>query len=310
MDARAFYAHVKAVADEAKKIIVKGGRGKFYEEFSRRGEVKRIITYHGWQLIAAPFGMFAGARDGQVYDSGKGARSAADLRTAEGVVISTADATSDSTEKGWSDRDPNDYLSMAGTRACTKAFRSVLGFVPPLMGVEFNTPENTGDGSAAAPGPKPSASPPAESSADDSPPAQPSEAKTALERAQEASGSREGAGAEASKPETRQKLMAVLAALGFKDDQDKKLAFSSFLPGRTSLRETPEGELVKLGKCLKAALGDQPKTFLAIGKQENGDPWFALASTSDKQVLFPESGPVRDAAIAKLGAKPKGEDPF
>lgn len=93
--------------------------------------------------------------------------------------------------------------------------------------------------------------------------------KAAAQKPAPAAQSKAAPSGELSTPQTRQRLMGLLAVVGFGTDQEKKDAFLQLLPGRSSSKETPEAVLNSLIEALRSVKDGQSKmNFDSEGKAQ------------------------------------------
>lgn len=130
------------IESKAKKVVLNG---------------KTYLTYEDWQTVGRFYGISAGVESTKYIEYGdvKGFESRAfAVVTSTGVHISAAEAMCLNDEANWGMRAKYDWVngkrvkageeptplfqlrSMAQTRACAKALRNVLAFVPVLAGYE------------------------------------------------------------------------------------------------------------------------------------------------------------------------------
>ncbi len=117
-----------AVADALKDVLRKQG---LVSTISGRSFVK----VEGWTLLGSMLGVNAVCTGTETLPEG-GYRATVEARMADGRVVGSADAACTRTEKTWKNRDDYALLSMAQTRATSKALRIPLGFVVTLAGFE------------------------------------------------------------------------------------------------------------------------------------------------------------------------------
>lgn len=121
---------------------------------------KKHILVDGWQLLGGMLGVTAVCVATEPVDGGY--KATVEARTADGRVVGRADALCTKHEKRgpWKGADDYARLSMAQTRATSKALKGPLGFVVSLAGyaptpaeeMTFMEPDKTGDApSPAAP---------------------------------------------------------------------------------------------------------------------------------------------------------------
>lgn len=93
------------------------------------------IRVEGWMTLGAMCGVTASTIETKQDEEGFWARCQV-IRLANGAVIGGAEARCDWSEKNWSNRDTHALLSMAQTRAASKALAQVLRWIPILAGYE------------------------------------------------------------------------------------------------------------------------------------------------------------------------------
>jgi hypothetical protein len=100
---------------------------------------KTYLTFEDWQTVGRFYGVSVGVESTKYIEFGdvKGfeARAFA-VVTSTGVHISAAEGMCLNDETNWQSKPLFQLRSMAQTRACAKAFRNVLAFVPVLAGYE------------------------------------------------------------------------------------------------------------------------------------------------------------------------------
>jgi hypothetical protein len=116
---------------------------------------KTYLTYEDWQTVGRFYGIAAKVMSTTLVEygeiSGFEARAVA-VRTDTGLEISGAEAMCLRDEANWKTKPMFQLRSMAQTRACAKALRNVLAFVPVLAGYEPTPAEEmvvTGSSEAA-----------------------------------------------------------------------------------------------------------------------------------------------------------------
>lgn len=127
------------VANRLKSVIAKQ---KLYVDI--RG--KSYVRVEGWQTLGALLGVtpVCVATDPVPSPSGDeylGWKARVEARTLDGRVIGAADSLCMRSEKRWANADDYAVMSMAQTRATSKAMRSVLAFVMSLAGYETTPAE-------------------------------------------------------------------------------------------------------------------------------------------------------------------------
>ena len=291
LDPQQFYARCVAIANAAKPIIEDR---KLYTLLKTKKGPRKFLHFEAWQMLGQPLGLFTGVSSSGPVEGGYKAH--ADLKLLVGggtaIHISGCDSIVDNKEPGWTSRPANDYLSKAGTRAGSKAYRMVIGWLPKMMGADYeatsgedNIPEDGGADPATEMDPLQAAM--AEADQKKQAPAQSQGAPAQQQKPADQKP------AEKSTKETRQRLMGMLAVVGFKKDDLKKAAFKSFCPGFESTKDTPEAMLLELEKVLKG-VKDGGCLLKVIKDGETAN--FAIIHKDSKQVLFPKSGPVHEAA--------------
>lgn len=115
------------VADALKDVIVQ--RGLFVNV-----QGKPHVQVEGWQLLGSMLGVSAVCTDTEPVDGGF--KATVEARTMDGRVVGRADALCTKHEKRgpWKNADDYARLSMAQTRATSKALKAPLGFVISLAG--------------------------------------------------------------------------------------------------------------------------------------------------------------------------------
>jgi hypothetical protein len=113
---------------------------------------KQYLQFEDWQTLARFYGVTAKVREtkyvefGEGYDQVRGFEATADaLLVGKDQVISSAEAMCLDDEDKWADSPFFQLRSMAQTRACAKALRTVLSWVVVLAGYE-PTPGEEMDG--------------------------------------------------------------------------------------------------------------------------------------------------------------------
>lgn len=102
---------------------------------------KAHVRVEGWQLLGSMLGVTAVCTDTEPVDGGY--RATVEARAADGRVIGRADALCTKHEKRgpWKSADDYARLSMAQTRATSKALKGPLGFVISLAGYQTTPAE-------------------------------------------------------------------------------------------------------------------------------------------------------------------------
>jgi hypothetical protein len=121
------------VADSLRDVITKR---HLYKEIKG----KNHVLVEGWQLLGSMLGVTAVCTETEEVDGGW--KATVEARTMDGRVIGRADALCTKHERSgpWKNADDYARLSMAQTRATSKALKGPLGFVISLAGYE-PTPE-------------------------------------------------------------------------------------------------------------------------------------------------------------------------
>lgn len=101
---------------------------------------KKHVTIEGWQALGQLLGLTCLIVETDRIDGGWMA-TAEVRRTTDGMAVGRATAICTSEERLWAKRDDNHRLSMAQTRAQSKALRSVAGVVTVLAGLEATPAE-------------------------------------------------------------------------------------------------------------------------------------------------------------------------
>ena len=105
---------------------------------------KKHVRVEGWSLLGSMLGVFA-VLDGDVepvtIGDVPGWRATMKAVTRDGSVVGRATAYCMSDEKNWRNRDDYALISMAQTRATSKALRQPLGFVMTLAGFDATPAE-------------------------------------------------------------------------------------------------------------------------------------------------------------------------
>jgi len=119
---------LKTELEEADMVRTIGGRPGY-------------VLAEGWQTLAAMLGLTVRIAWTRPLEDGTGFAARAEVLTADGRTIGGAEALCSGDERNWSRRDASAKLSMAQTRATTKALRTVLAFVMTLSGHEATPAE-------------------------------------------------------------------------------------------------------------------------------------------------------------------------
>jgi hypothetical protein len=135
-----------SVADALKAVIDSRG-------LTTSIQGKAHVRVEGWQLLGSMLGVTAVCVDTEVVDGGY--KATVEARASDGRVIGRADALCTKHEKRgpWKSADDYARLSMAQTRATSKALKGPLGFVVSLAGYQttpaeemtFTEPDKPGD---------------------------------------------------------------------------------------------------------------------------------------------------------------------
>ncbi|HET7408215.1 MAG TPA: hypothetical protein VFJ21_13910 [Mycobacteriales bacterium] len=122
------------IADALKDVLDKKG---LVERIQGKGHVK----VEGWQLLGSMLGVTAVCVDTEPIDGGF--KATVEARTIDGRVVGRADALCTKHEKRgpWKSSDDYARLSMAQTRATSKALKGPLGFVVSLGGYQTTPAE-------------------------------------------------------------------------------------------------------------------------------------------------------------------------
>jgi hypothetical protein len=120
-------ARATAAADALKGVLDRQG---LTSSISGR----KFVKVEGWTTLAAMMGVSAVCTETETLTDGF--RATVEARMPDGRVVGSADALCTRAEKTWSQRDDYALLSMAQTRATSKALRIPLGFVVTLAGYE------------------------------------------------------------------------------------------------------------------------------------------------------------------------------
>src|SRR5271170_5958075 len=105
---------------------------------------RTYLVYEDWQTIARFYGVSAKvtASDYVEYGEVKGfSARAVVVMVQNGIEVSAAEAMCLNDEQNWKSKPLFQLKSMAQTRACAKALRNILGFVPVLAGYEATPSE-------------------------------------------------------------------------------------------------------------------------------------------------------------------------
>ena len=151
-------AKATSVADALKDVIDK-------KHLSVSIQGKEHVTVDGWQLLGSMLGVTAVCVSTERVENGF--KATVEARTADGRVVGRADAlcTKDEKRGPWKSADDYARLSMAQTRATSKALKGPLGFVVSLAGyaatpaeeMTFAEPDAQSDVPTAKPDPGPPA---------------------------------------------------------------------------------------------------------------------------------------------------------
>lgn len=116
------------VADALKSVITQKGLVK-------KIQGREFIEIAGWQTLGSLVGVTTSCEwTRRVEDPNGWEARVVVLRN--GVQVGAAEAQCTRDEKSWSNRDEYALRSMSQTRACSKALRSVLGFIAVIAGYE------------------------------------------------------------------------------------------------------------------------------------------------------------------------------
>lgn len=100
---------------------------------------QKYLRFEHWQTLGQFFGITAKvvSTNPISFDDGeKGFEAKAVALNRSGIEISAAEAMCLNTEKNWAGKDKFQLRSMAQTRACAKALRNVLAFIPTMAGYQ------------------------------------------------------------------------------------------------------------------------------------------------------------------------------
>lgn len=140
------------VADALKDVIV---QRNLYSNIQGRNHIK----VEGWQLLGSMLGVTAiCVATEQVED---GWKATVEARTVDGRVVGRADALCTKQENRWRTADDYARLSMAQTRATSKALKGPLGFVISMAGYATTPAEEMPSEPERRPEPEPVAKLPA-----------------------------------------------------------------------------------------------------------------------------------------------------
>lgn len=116
---------------------------------------KAHVRVEGWQLLGSMLGVTAVCTNTEPVDGGF--KATVEARTFDGRTVGRADALCTKHEKRgpWKDADAYALLSMAQTRATSKALRGPLGFVIQLAGYEPTPAEEMPSDAAQEPNGQP-----------------------------------------------------------------------------------------------------------------------------------------------------------
>lgn len=98
---------------------------------------QRFVEVEGWETIAAAYGCTASIHE--VAEEDRGIRAVAELKRADGMVISRAEGFCGLDEPKWSNRPLHARRGMAQTRAISRVCRGVFAFVIVLMKAGLRT---------------------------------------------------------------------------------------------------------------------------------------------------------------------------
>lgn len=147
-------AKATAVADALKDVIK---QRNLYAKIQGREHVK----VEGWQLLGSMLGVTAVCVATEQVANGW--KATVEARAGDGRVVGRADAVCTKDENQWKSRDDYARLSMAQTRATSKALKGPLGFVVSLAGYATTPAEEMSHDA----GPQPVEEPARESLPDD-----------------------------------------------------------------------------------------------------------------------------------------------
>lgn len=94
------------------------------------------IRVEGWTLCGSMLGVFPVTVWTKQTEDGQGWIARVEARTISGAVIGAAEAMCSRSESTWKNRDDYALMSMAQTRATSKAMRHPLGFIVQLAGYD------------------------------------------------------------------------------------------------------------------------------------------------------------------------------
>jgi hypothetical protein len=104
---------------------------------------KDHVRVEGWQLLGSMLGISAVCVGTETVEGGW--KATVEARRMDGMAVGRADAVCTRKENQWKNRDDYALLSMAQTRATSKALRGPLGFVVSLAGYSATPAEEVGD---------------------------------------------------------------------------------------------------------------------------------------------------------------------
>ncbi len=121
-----------AVADALKNVLDR-------QKLTSTIQGRKFVKVEGWTLLGSMLGISAVCTGTETVPDGF--RATVEARTTDGRVVGAADSLCTRKEKTWKTRDDYALLSMAQTRATSKALRIPLGFVVTLAGYEATPAE-------------------------------------------------------------------------------------------------------------------------------------------------------------------------
>ncbi len=125
---KAAQALTKVISAKPKKVMIRG---------------EQYLEFEDWMTVARFYGLTVRVDWSRPIEDGgvMGWEAKATTLTKDGREISAAEAMCLNDEDNWKNRPAFMLRSMAQTRACAKAFRTVLGFVPVLAGFKATPAE-------------------------------------------------------------------------------------------------------------------------------------------------------------------------
>ena len=121
------------VASALKDVLVKRGMLATIQG-------KEYVKVEGWQTLGSMMGVTAVVVSTEKIDD-QGYKAKVEARTINGNVVGGAEAVCLKQEKNWASRDDYALLSMAQTRAISKALRGPLGFIVEMAGYKATPAE-------------------------------------------------------------------------------------------------------------------------------------------------------------------------